>query len=100
MIRSPIQPIGPLGIDAPITGTTITAPLGAPFQAIDTFTNGAEVDWSAFTNTDQVIHGERGTLVYRSPQNAAGVLRANRVVGYVAPVDENNAFPYELPFTL
>ena len=87
MIRTPIQYRGPLGIDATVTaGTTypavtIKAPLGAEFQAIDTFTGEAEVDLETFVPTDYVRTGPKGTLVYRTARDAAGILRADRVVG-------------------
>jgi len=78
---------GPLGIDATVTaGTvypdiTIQAPLGPKFQAIDTFTNGAEVDLATLVPTTQVRTGPRGTVVYSAELDAAGILRADRVVG-------------------
>ena len=87
MIRTPIQHRGPLGIDATVTaGTvypdiTIQAPLGPKFQAIDTFTNGAEVDLATLVPTTQVRTGPRGTVVYSAELDAAGILRADRVVG-------------------
>jgi len=83
---------GPLGIDGPITGTTITAPLGPKFQAIDTFTNGAAVDLATLVPTTQVRTGPRGTLVYRTALDAAGIIRADRVVGYVAPEEVDLLF--------
>ena len=72
---------GPLGIDAPITGTVITAPLGAPFQAIDTFTNNAAVDLATLVPTTQVRTGPNGTLVYSAELDASGIIRADKVVG-------------------
>ena len=81
MIRSPIQHRGPLGIDAPITGTTITGPLGPKFQAIPTFTGGAEVDLSTFVPTTQVRTGPRGTIVRSVESDAATIARDDKVVG-------------------
>jgi len=72
---------GPLGIDAPITGTTITAPLGPEFQAISTFTGGAEVDLATFEKTNQVRTGPLGTIVRSVESDAATIARDDRVVG-------------------
>jgi len=72
---------GPLGIDAPITGTTITAPLGADFQAISTFTGGAEVDLATLVPTAQVRTGSQGTIVRSVESDAATIARDDRVVG-------------------
>jgi len=87
MIRTPIQYPGPLGLDAPVTvGTaypniTITAPLGPEFQAIPSLTNNAAVDLATFVNTDQVIVGPIGTLIYKTPLSVANKIQAERFVG-------------------
>jgi len=87
MIRSPIQYPGPLGIDATVTeGTiypdiTIQAPLGAEFQALDAFTGDQAVDLATFTPDEYMRTGPKGTLVYRTARDAAGILRADKVVG-------------------
>ena len=87
MIRTPIQYRGPLGIDATVTaGTvypavTIQAPLGAEFQAIPEFTGEAEVDLETFVPDEYVRTGPKGALVYRAALTAAGIIRADRVVG-------------------
>jgi len=78
---------GPLGIDATVTaGTvypavTIQAPLGAEFQAIPEFTGEAEVDLETFVPDEYVRTGPKGALVYRAALTAAGIIRADRVVG-------------------
>ena len=79
-MRLVTQP-GPLGIDAPITGTVITAPLGAPFQAIDTFTNGAAVDLATLVPTPYVRTGTLGTIVRSVESDAATIARDDRIVG-------------------
>jgi len=81
MIRSSLQYHGPLGIDAPITGTVITAPLGADFQAIPEFTNNASVDLDALEPTPKIRIGGRGMVVYSADLDAAGIARADQVVG-------------------
>jgi len=78
---APITTPGPLGIDAPITGTVITSPLGPRFQAISTFTNNAEVDLATLVPTTQVRTGPRGTLVYSVELDAGEIVLADRVVG-------------------
>jgi len=85
MIRSPITIPGPLGIDAPTEDTTypcsIKAPLGAEFQAIPEFTANATVDLATLVPTAKIRTGPRGTLVYSADLDAAGILRADKVVG-------------------
>ena len=86
MIRSPIQFPGPLGIDGQFTGTVFPvgnfqAPLGAEFQAIPEFTNNASVDLATLVPTAKVRIGTRGMAVYSADLDAAGILRADRVVG-------------------
>jgi len=84
---APITTPGPLGIDATVTegatypAVTIKAPLGAEFQAIDTFTGEAAVDLATLVPTEYVRTGPKGTLVYRTARDAAGIIRADRVVG-------------------
>jgi len=84
MIRTPIQHRGPLGIDATVTaGTvypdiTIQAPLGGPFQLV---LGSEDIDMATFESTAKVRKGPRGTLVYSADLDAAGILRADRVVG-------------------
>ena len=86
-VAYPFSDTTKLGIDATVTaGTTypditITAPLGAEFQAISTFTNSAEVDLATLVPTTQVRTGPLGTLVYSAELDAAGIIRADRVVG-------------------
>jgi len=85
-IKAPEYP-GPLGIDAAIqSGTvypaiTIKAPLGAEFQAIPEFTNNASVNLAALVPTAKVRIGDRGMAVYSADLDAAGIIRADRVVG-------------------
>jgi len=87
MIRTPIQFPSRLGIDAPITaGTvypdiTIQAPLGADFQAIPEFTNNASVDLATLVPTAKIRIGDKGMVVYSADLDAAGIARADRVVG-------------------
>ena len=91
MIRAAIQYPGPLGVDAAVQSGTaypaiaIKGPLGADFQAIDTFTSGAEVDLSTLTPTPNVRPGPRGTLVYRDPGiiDSASIVRANKITGWI-----------------
>ena len=84
--RPDVEYPGPLGIDGPFDGATFPtgnfqAPLGGDFQAISTFTNGAEVDLATLVPTTYVRTGPLGTLVYSAELDAAGILRADRVVG-------------------
>ena len=78
---------GPLGIDATVTaGTaypavTIQAPLGAEFQAIPEFTGEVVVDLATLAPTAKIRTGPRGTLVYSADLDAAGIARADKVVG-------------------
>ena len=58
-------------------------PLGAEFQAIDTFTGEAEVDLETLVPTPKIRTGPKGTLVYRTARDTAGILRADRVEGGV-----------------
>jgi len=86
MIRTPIQYRGPLGIDCPFDGAifpagNFQAPLGAEFQALAAFTGGATVDFETFVSDEYVRTGPNGTLVYRTARDAAGIARADRVVG-------------------
>ena len=82
----PIQFPGPLGIDGPFDGTAFPvgnfqAPLGRDFQLIPEFTNNASVDLAALVPTAKIRTGPRGTLVYSADLDAAGILRADKVVG-------------------
>ena len=86
MIRTPIQHRGPLGIDGPFDGTVFPtgnfqAPLGRDFQAIPELTNNASVDLAALVPTAKVRIGPEGMAVYSVDLDAAGILRADKVVG-------------------
>jgi len=87
VLGNSLQYPGPLGIDATVTaGTvypaiTIQAPLGAEFQKLDAFTGEAEVDLETFVPDEFVRTGPNGTLVYSAARDAAGILRADKVVG-------------------
>jgi len=78
---------GPLGIHATVTeGTTypavtIKAPLGRDFQALPEFTNNASVNLETLVPTAKIRIGDRGMAVYSADLDAAGILRADRVVG-------------------
>jgi len=79
-----IQP-GPLGIDGPFDGTVFPtgnfeAPLGAEFQAIPEFTGEAVVDLEMLTPTAKIRTGPRGTLVYSDDLDAAGIIRADKII--------------------
>jgi len=86
-VRAPLTIPGPLGIHATVTaGTTypavtIKAPLGAEFQAIPEFTGEAVVDLATLVPTPKIRTGPKGTLVYSADLDAAGIIRADRVVG-------------------
>ena len=83
MIRSPITPPGPLGIDATVTeGTTypaitIQAPLGAPLQLV---LGSEDIDLATLAPTAKIRTGPRGTFVYSVDLDAAGIVRADKVV--------------------
>ena len=86
MIRTPIQYRGPLGIDGPYDGAAFPtgnfqAPLGRDFQLIPEFTNNASVDLAALVPTPKIRIGDRGMAVYSADLDAAGIARADRVVG-------------------
>ena len=104
---------GPLGIDATVqSGTTypaitIKAPLGAEFQAIDTFTGEAVVDLATLAATAKVRIGPKGVLVYSADLDAAGIIRADRVVGVTSAwfelmFEDGGAYTFEdgSPFEL
>ena len=81
-----LQHPGPLGIDGPFDGATFPvgnfqAPLGAEFQELVAFTGEAVVDWETFVPDEYVRVGPNGVLVYRTARDAAGIARADRVVG-------------------
>jgi len=86
MIRTPIQHPGPLGIDGPFDGAVFPtgnfqAPLGADFQLIPEFTNNASVDLATLVPTARIRIGPEGMAVYSADLDAAGIARADRVVG-------------------
>ena len=103
---------GPFGIDGPFTGTVFPtgnfqAPLGAEFQDIDTFTGEAEVDLETLVPTDYVRTGPKGMLIYRTARDAAGILRADKVVGITSAwfelmFEDGSAYTFEegSPFEL
>ena len=86
MIRTPIQHRGPLGIDGPFDGTAFPdgnfqPPLGADFQLIPEFTNNASVNLETLVPTSKIRIGPEGMAVYSADLDAAGIIRADKVVG-------------------
>jgi len=74
------------GIDGQFDGATFPvgnfqAPLGAEFQIIPEFTNNASVDLATLVPTAKIRIGDRGMVVYSADLDAAGIARADRVVG-------------------
>jgi len=77
-----IQP-GPLGIDGQFDGATFPtgnfqAPLGGPLQLV---LGNAPINLSALVPTAKIRIGENGMVVYSADLDAAGILRADKVVG-------------------
>jgi len=80
---APISLPGPLGIDGQFDGTVFPignfqAPLGAPLQLV---LGSAPIDLSALVPTAKIRIGDKGMAVYSADLDAAGILRADRVVG-------------------
>jgi len=91
---------GPLGIDGQFDGTVFPvgnfqAPLGRDFQLIPEFTNNVSVDLAALVPTAKIRIGDKGMAVYSADLDAAGIARADRVVGYINPLDMLNYFNEE-----
>ena len=83
MIRTPIQFLGPLGIDGPFDGEAFPvgnfqAPLGAPLQTV---LGSDPINLAMLEPTAKIRIGGRGMAVYSADLDAAGILRADRVVG-------------------
>ena len=96
---------GPLGIDAPFDGTVFPignfqAPLGRDFQAIPEFTDNASVDLETLAPTAKIRIGDNGMAVYSADLDAAGIARADRVVGVTSAwfeimFEDGSAYTFE-----
>ena len=60
---------------------TVKSPLGPTFQVINTWTGGATVDLSSFTDTDKTRFGSMAGVIYSIDRTTNQKLQIDRVIG-------------------